>query len=71
MRFNNYTKNNNVTNNNTRTRKSALTKAVATALTVVTIAGTLTSLTGCGIGKAADDVDFSKSVEITDLRQML
>ena len=67
MRFNNYTKNNNVTNNNTRTRKSALTKAVATALTVVTIAGTLTSLTGCGIGKAADDVDYSKSVEITNV----
>lgn len=67
MRFNNYTKNNNVTNNNTRTRKTALTKAVATALTVVTIAGTLTSLTGCGIGKAADDVDYSKSVEITNV----
>lgn len=67
MRFNNYTKNNNVTNNNTRTRKSALTKAVATALTVVTIAGTLTSLTGCGIGKAADDVDYSKPVEITNV----
>lgn len=67
MRFNNYTKNNNVTNNNTRTRKSALTKAVATALTVVTIAGTLTSLTGCGIGKVADDVDYSKSVEITNV----
>lgn len=67
MRFNNYTKNNNVTNNNTRNRKSALTKAVATALTVVTIAGTLTSLTGCGIGKAADDVDYSKSVEITNV----
>lgn len=67
MRFNNYTKNNNVTNNNTRTRKSALTKAVATAITVVTIAGTLTSLTGCGIGKAADDVDYSKSVEITNV----
>ncbi len=67
MRFNNYTKNNNVTNNNTRTRKSALTKAVATALTVVMIAGTLTSFTGCGIGKAADDVDYSKSVEITNV----
>lgn len=67
MRFNNYTKNNNVTNNNTRNRKSALTKAVATALTVVTIAGTLTSLTGCVIGKAADDVDYSKSVEITNV----
>lgn len=67
MRFNNYTKNNNVTNNNTRNRKSALTKAVATALTVVTIAGTLTSLTGCGIGKATDDVDYSKSVEITNV----
>ena len=67
MGFNNYTKNNNVTNNNTRNRKSALTKAVATALTVVTIAGTLTSLTGCGIGKATDDVDYSKSVEITNV----
>lgn len=67
MRFNNYTKNNNVTNNNTRNRKSALTKAVATALTVVTIAGTLTSLTGCSIGKATDDVDYSKSVEITNV----
>lgn len=59
MRFNN--------NEKKRTRKSALTKAVATALTVVTIAGTLTSLTGCGIGKAADDVDYSKSVEITNV----
>lgn len=59
MRFNN--------NDKKRTRKSALTKAVATALTVVTIAGTLTSLTGCGIGKAADDVDYSKSVEITNV----
>ena len=59
MRFNNKEKK--------RTRKSALTKAVATALTVVTIAGTLTSLTGCGIGKAADDVDYSKSVEITNV----
>ena len=67
MRFNNYTKNNNVTNNNTRNRKSALTKAVAAALTVVTIAGTLTSLTGCGIGKAAGDVDYSKPVEITNV----
>lgn len=59
MRFNN--------NEKKRTRKSALTKAVATALTVVTIAGTLTSLTGCGIGKAADDVDYSKPVEITNV----
>ena len=59
MRFNN--------NEKKRTRKSALTKAVATALTVVTIAGTLTSLTGCGIGKATDDVDYSKSVEITNV----
>lgn len=59
MRFNN--------NEKKRTRKSALTKAVATALTVVTIAGTLTSLTGCGIGKAADDVDYSKSVEIINV----
>lgn len=59
MRFNN--------NEKKRTRKSALTKAVATALTVVTIAGTLTSFTGCGIGKAADDVDYSKSVEITNV----
>lgn len=59
MRFNN--------NEKKKTRKSALTKAVATALTVVTIAGTLTSLTGCGIGKAADDVDYSKSVEITNV----
>ena len=59
MRFNN--------NEKKRTRKSALTKAVATALTVVTIAGMLTSLTGCGIGKAADDVDYSKSVEITNV----
>lgn len=59
MRFNN--------NEKKRTRKSALAKAVATALTVVTIAGTLTSLTGCGIGKAADDVDYSKSVEITNV----
>lgn len=59
MRFNN--------NEKKRTRKSALTKAVATALTVVTIAGTITSLTGCGIGKAADDVDYSKSVEITNV----
>ena len=59
MRFNN--------NEKKRTRKSALTKAVATALTVVTIEGTLTSLTGCGIGKAADDVDYSKSVEITNV----
>lgn len=59
MRFNN--------NEKKRTRKSALTKAVATALTVVTIAGTLTSLTGCGIGKAADDVDYLKSVEITNV----
>lgn len=59
MRFNN--------NEKKRTRKSALTKAVATALTVMTIAGTLTSLTGCGIGKAADDVDYSKSVEITNV----
>ncbi len=59
MRFNN--------NEKKRTRKAALTKAVATALTVVTIAGTLTSLTGCGIGKAADDVDYSKSVEITNV----
>lgn len=59
MRFNN--------NEKKRTRKSTLTKAVATALTVVTIAGTLTSLTGCGIGKAADDVDYSKSVEITNV----
>ena len=59
MRFNN--------NEKKRTRKSALTEAVATALTVVTIAGTLTSLTGCGIGKAADDVDYSKSVEITNV----
>ena len=59
MRFNN--------NEKKRTRKSALTKAVATALTVVTIAGTLTSLTGCGIGKAADDFDYSKSVEITNV----
>ena len=59
MRFNN--------NEKKRTRKSALTKAVATALTVVTISGTLTSLTGCGIGKAADDVDYSKSVEITNV----
>ena len=59
MRFNN--------NEKKRTRKSALTKAVATALTVVMIAGTLTSFTGCGIGKAADDVDYSKSVEITNV----
>ena len=47
MRFNN--------NEKKRTRKSALTKAVATALTVVTIAGTLTSLTGCGIGKGGHE----------------
>ena len=59
MRFNN--------NEKKRTRKSALTKSVATALTVVTIAGTLTILTGCGIGKAADDVDYSKPVEITNV----
>ena len=59
MRFNN--------NEKIKSRKSVLTKAVATALTVVTIAGTLTSLTGCGIGKAADDVDYSKPVEITNV----
>lgn len=43
MRFNN--------NEKKRTRKSALTKAVATALTVVTIAGTLTSLTAAALVK--------------------
>ncbi len=56
MRFNN--------NEKIKSRKSVLTKAATAALAVVLTAG---ALAGCGIGKAADDVDYSKPVEITNV----
>ena len=56
MRFNN--------NEKIKNRKSVLTKAATAALAVVLTAG---ALAGCGIGKAADDVDYSKPVEITNV----
>ncbi len=56
MRFNN--------NGKIKSRKSVLRKAATAALAVVLTAGVLA---GCGIGKAADEVDYSKPVEITNV----
>ena len=68
MRFNNNERNNvsetHRRNEKIKSRKSVLTKAATAALAVVLTAG---ALAGCGIGKAADDVDYSKPVEITNV----